>query len=44
MTTPADFTFIHRLRVRWAEVDGQHVVFNGHYLTYLDVAITEFWR
>jgi len=44
MTTPADFTFIHRLRVRWAEVDGQHVVFNGHYLTYLDVAVTEFWR
>lgn len=44
MTTPADFTFIHRLRVRWAEVDGQQVVFNGHYLTYLDVAITEFWR
>ncbi len=44
MTAPADFTFIHRLRVRWAEVDGQHVVFNGHYLTYLDVAITEFWR
>lgn len=44
MATPADFTFIHRLRVRWAEVDGQLVVFNGHYLTYLDVAITEFWR
>lgn len=44
MTTPADFPFIHRLRVRWAEVDGQQVVFNGHYLTYLDVAITEFWR
>lgn len=38
------FPFVHRLRVRWAEVDGQQVVFNGHYLTYLDVAISEYWR
>ena len=44
MTTPADFTLIHRLRVRWSEVDAQQVVFNGHYLNYVDVAITEFWR
>ena len=36
--------FTHRLRVRWAEVDPQQVVFNGHYLTYLDVAISEYWR
>jgi len=36
--------FQHRLRVRWAEVDAQKVVFNGHYLTYLDVAATEYWR
>lgn len=33
-----------RLRVRWAETDAQGIVFNGHYLTYFDVAITEFWR
>ena len=32
------------LRVRWAEVDAQNIVFNGHYLTYFDVAITEYWR
>jgi acyl-CoA thioester hydrolase len=32
------------LRVRWAEVDRQGIVFNGHYLTYFDVAITEYWR
>ena len=32
------------MRVRWAEVDAQNIVFNGHYLTYFDVAITEFWR
>jgi acyl-CoA thioester hydrolase len=38
--------FRHRmpLRVRWAEVDMQGVVFNGHYLTYADVGATEYWR
>lgn len=40
----ADFSFFHTLRVRWAEVDMQGVVFNGHYLTYFDVAFTEYWR
>ncbi len=44
MTQAADFHFHHRLRVRWVEVDAQQVVFNGHYLTYLDVAVSEFWR
>ena len=39
-----EFRFVHRLRVRWAEVDKQGIVFNGHYLTYFDVAITEYWR
>ena len=39
-----DFTATHRLRVRWAEVDMQGIVFNGHYLTYFDVAVTEYWR
>lgn len=39
-----DFPFIHRLRVRWQEVDAQRVVFNGHYLGYLDVAVSEYWR
>lgn len=42
--TRADFRFRHALRVRWAEVDKQDIVFNGHYLTYFDVAITEYWR
>lgn len=41
---PQEFSFLHRLRVRWMEVDAQQVVFNGHYLTYLDVAISEYWR
>ena len=40
----ADFKLVHRLRVRWAEVDRQGIVFNGHYLTFFDVAVTEYWR
>jgi acyl-CoA thioester hydrolase len=39
-----EFTFSHSLRVRWAEVDRQDVVFNGNYFLYFDVAITEYWR
>lgn len=39
-----DFRQKHTLRVRWAEVDKQGVVFNAHYLTYFDVGITEYWR
>lgn len=39
-----DFTCAHQLRVRWAEVDMQKIVFNGHYLTYIDTAIAEYWR
>jgi acyl-CoA thioester hydrolase len=39
-----DFSFTHSLRVRWAEVDLQAIVFNGNYLTYFDVAFTEYWR
>ena len=38
------FTFCHRLRVRWAEVDMQHIVYNVNYFLYFDVAITEYWR
>jgi acyl-CoA thioester hydrolase len=40
----ADFSFHHRFRVRYAEVDAQGVVFNAHYLTYFDVAHTEYMR
>ncbi|MDH4174635.1 MAG: acyl-CoA thioesterase [Betaproteobacteria bacterium] len=39
-----DFACTHRLRVRWAEVDMQKIVFNGHYLTYIDSAVAEYWR
>lgn len=40
----ADFRFFHRLRVRWAEVDMQKIVFNAHYLMYFDTAIADYWR
>jgi acyl-CoA thioester hydrolase len=36
--------FVHRLRVRYSECDAQGIVFNGHYLFYYDVALTELWR
>ncbi|MGP3950818.1 acyl-CoA thioesterase [Streptomyces sp. 7N604] len=36
--------FTHRLRVRYSECDQQGVVFNGHYLFYYDVAVTELLR
>lgn len=39
-----DFRFFHRLRVRWAEVDIQKIVFNAHYLMYFDTAMTDYWR
>jgi len=40
----ADFVCAPTLRVRWAEVDMQKIVFNAHYLTYIDTAIAEYWR
>lgn len=40
----ADFRHRMPLRVRWAEVDKQAVVFNAHYLLYCDVCVTEYWR
>ncbi len=44
MSTRADFRHLERLRVRWAEVDLQKIVFNGHYLMYLDTAVAGYWR
>lgn len=44
MTTREAFRFSFPLRVRYAEVDYQGIVFNAHYLTYFDVAITEYFR
>ena len=40
----SDFRFAWPFRVRYAEVDSQKVVFNAHYLTYFDTAITEYFQ
>jgi YbgC/YbaW family acyl-CoA thioester hydrolase len=39
-----EFRCFDRLRVRWAEIDAQKIVFNGHYLMYFDTAIAAYWR
>ena len=39
-----DYRSQSRLRVRWAEIDMQRIVFNAHYLTYFDTAMTDYWR
>ena len=38
------FKFKETVRVRFAETDAQGVVWNGNYLTYFDVAMTEYLR
>ena len=40
----AEFRFAERLRVRWAEVDAQRIVFNAHYLGWFDTALAGWWR
>lgn len=40
----SDFTLTNKVRVRWAEVDRQDVVFNGNYFVYFDSTISEYWR
>jgi len=40
----SEFRFLDRLRVRWAEIDAQKIVFNGHYMMYFDTAIAGYWR
>lgn len=39
-----DFRFIHTLRVRYEEIDGQRIVYNARYLSYADIAQTEYFR
>ena len=38
------FKFHYSFRVRYSEVDAQGIVFNAHYLTYFDSAMTEYLR
>ena len=40
----AEFRHREALRVRWAEVDLQKIVFNGHYPMYVDTAVAGYWR
>ena len=42
--TREGFAFSTKFKVRYAEIDGQKVVFNSRYLEYADVAITEYWE
>ena len=39
-----NFAFFHEIRVRWAEVDAQGIVFNPNYFMYADIAVTEYMR
>jgi acyl-CoA thioester hydrolase len=36
--------FTHRMRVRYVECDALGVVFNAHYLSYMDHTMTELFR
>ena len=38
------YNFFWTFRVRYSEVDAQGIVFNAHYLTYFDCAMTEYLR
>lgn len=40
----SDFRYFQTLRVRWAEVDMQKIVFNAHYLMYFDTAMGGYWQ
>lgn len=39
-----NFHFSTEVRVRYAEIDVQNVVFNAHYMTYLDIGISDYYR
>ena len=36
-------SFSYNFRIRYSEVDAQRIVYNSHYLTFLDVSIFEFF-
>ena len=39
-----DFRVQEVVRVRFNEIDGQNIVFNGNYLVYADIGMTEYFR
>lgn len=38
------FRVAEHVRVRFNEIDGQNIVFNGNYLVYADIGVTEYFR
>lgn len=42
--TRGEFPFACLFRVRYSEIDGQQIVFNAHYLTWMDTALAEYLR
>lgn len=43
-TSPADYTFRHRIRVRFAETDAMGIVHHGRFLPYLEEARVAYLR
>lgn len=37
------YHFYTSLKVRYSEIDGQKIVFNAHYMTYLDIGISDYY-
>lgn len=40
----SDFRYIFTHRVRYDEIDGQQIVYNGKYLSYIDNAFIDYFR
>ena len=40
----SEFRFRHSLRVRWFECDAQGIVFNNAYLSFVEIAMVEYYR
>jgi acyl-CoA thioester hydrolase len=40
----SDFWMLHRLRVRFSEVDSQAIVYNANYITYFNIGLGEYHR
>lgn len=43
MSSRPGFAFSIKLKVRYAEIDGQRIVYNSRYLEYADFAGDEYW-
>ena len=39
-----EFPVTETVRVRYNEIDGQSIVFNGNYFIYADIGVTEYFR